>query len=441
MKKTRWLLTILLALLSLVSLAACADSSSNTKGKHQHVWGEWEVVNNPTLRSTGEMVRTCTENSNHADTFVLPKLNDTDYTVSYDPAPTCENDGTGIFVYEKDNQTFSFTTTVPILAHDYSKSVTCSLCNVRHPECVEIHSIEDMQIVKTKPDGVYILMNDLSVENLYWNGVGNEHQPFSGIFDGNGHEISNVTLNAGKSVGLFAYNKGTVYNLTVNNVSYTGKFYDWEGNCGAAIVGYNEGTVANCKVTGTLSINWTQTISDEGGSLAGDKTYRNSAYTGALAGYNSGKIENCEVSATISYGLNPTLNVNMNAGIMFTYSTVYLHTTGSFGALVGYNKGEISFCNASGFYSINSLSSASSTSDFHIGDNHHLHLYTTVNAGAAVGINAGRIKNCNVKECIVLMDQNMSSFCYPHLAQNTTPNKLVGVVEPGGSNESSLANP
>ena len=440
MKKTRWLLTIFSALLLLISLTACADSSSNTKGKHQHVWGEWEVVNTPTLRSTGEMVRLCTENSNHADTFVLPKLNDTDYTLTYETTPTCEHDGTGTFVFEKDDQTLSFSTEMPILPHDYSKSVVCSICNVRIPECVEIHTVEDLQIIRTKPDGSYILMNDLSLMGYVLNGFGNESQPFSGIFDGNGHKISDITLNTNTSMGFFAYSKGTVYNLTVRDVTYTGKFHTWEGNYAAAIVGYNKGVVSNCKVEGALSINWKQTISDEGGSLAGNKTYKNTAYTGAIAGYNEGKIENCEVSDNISYRLNPTLNVNMNAGIMFTYSNVYLHTTGSFGALVGYNKGEISFCNATGFYSINSLTSASSTSDYHIGDNHHLHLYTTVNAGATVGVNAGRIKNCNVKECVVAMDKNMGDYCYPYLATNTTPDKLAGKTEPGAGTESCLVN-
>ncbi len=43
--------------------------------------------------------------------------------------------------------------------------------------------------------GHYILTSDIDMTGLNFSPIGNNSTPFSGIFDGNGHTISNLTIN------------------------------------------------------------------------------------------------------------------------------------------------------------------------------------------------------------------------------------------------------
>lgn len=86
-------------------------------------------------------------------------------------------------------------------------------------------------------------------------GIGDKDAPFSGTFDGNNCKISNFKLitPVNETLGLFAYNSGTVKNLTVSNVivgegdNKTGLNIKYAGT----IVGHNKGTISNCKVDKT----------------------------------------------------------------------------------------------------------------------------------------------------------------------------------------------
>ena len=95
---------------------------------------------------------------------------------------------------------------------------------------------------------------DLSSESN-WTPIGNlvayPSQSFNGTFDGNGHSISNVTVNDNTPnhavAGLFgSVVNGTIKNLTVRNVNLTNTHY------AGGIVAYtsNGPTIENCKVIG-----------------------------------------------------------------------------------------------------------------------------------------------------------------------------------------------
>ncbi|MDR1020315.1 MAG: hypothetical protein LBL73_06115 [Synergistaceae bacterium] len=78
-------------------------------------------------------------------------------------------------------------------------------------------------------------------------------QTFSGVFDGGGHTISNITINApeGVAVGLFGCVAGTgsVSNLTVTNANVQGQMLV------AGVIGYGRGSsVENVKLIGNNSI-------------------------------------------------------------------------------------------------------------------------------------------------------------------------------------------
>ncbi len=160
-----------------------------------------------------------------------------------------------------------------------------------------------------------ILLSDIDFTDKEMIYIGGETSTtaFSGIFDGNGHEIT-VNINAPESeyAGLFKYTSGTIKNITLSGSVTGGKYV-------GGIAGYAskiQDCVNNATVTATL----------EG------------AYVGGIAGYASG---------TVSYCTNN--------------GTVLCETEGStIGGLVGSAKSTIS-------YSVNNVDISSSISTGAIG--------------------------------------------------------------------------
>jgi len=431
LKMKKLIITAILLALGCLLLTAC-DGFFGIG--HEHDYGEWNVVTEPTLKESGKLQRVCKGNEKHTESFALPALNDEDYTLEYDEKPTCEEKGSGSFTYEKDGQSFVFEKELPKSDHDYSEGLHCSMCEERAEDCIEIHTIEDLQRIAIEPNGKYILMNDLSLTGISWTGIGTPESPFCGKFDGNGYTISNISCPKLKYFGLFAYNAGDIYNLTVSGFSYASNFGDWEGNCGGAIAGYNLGNIVNCEVTGNVTIQWTQTLTyNEADARCADVTQTNTAFAGAVAGYNDGNIKGCTVNAVLKFVLSPRLIVHMPTGIMYDYATFNLYTTGSFGAFAGYNAGTVTSSEASSVCNVRSESYAESTTySMHLGDPHHLILHTTINVGGAVGINAGSIDKCSAKHPQGGMTfSSPQNVCSGNIVSNTVETKLVGLDENG----------
>ena len=105
------------------------------------------------------------------------------------------------------------------------------------------------------------LTNNIDFSNAEVAGIGNKTNPFTGTFDGNYYTISNAkVLNPrDESLGLFAYNQGTIKNLFVNNLTVGKGETDTSVaiNYAGGIVGYNQGTLKNCRVTNlTLEVRY-----------------------------------------------------------------------------------------------------------------------------------------------------------------------------------------
>ena len=131
-----------------------------------------------------------------------------------------------------------------------------------------------------------ILMTDIDLSGVDWNPIGNGvyYNEYTGTFDGNGHAIRNLRQDGSYEYGGFIGHIGTngrVQNLTLSDVNinntYLGRYPSEMG----AVTGYNEGTISNCEISGSVS----QT--SEYGNL------------GSLVGNNTGDIEYCRSSATI----------------------------------------------------------------------------------------------------------------------------------------------
>jgi hypothetical protein len=179
--------------------------------------------------------------------------------------------------------------------------------------------------------------------------------PFSGVFDGNGHIISNFTYdsNNAERIGIFGFidSGGDIRNVTMENVSIN----VIHGQVIGSLAGVNNGTISNCHIEGTISdgngigglvgVHLFGTISccSAKGSVSG---YNNS---GGLTAWNEGIIlcsfADCNVSGRndIAGGL---AGANWDAGtILNCYSTGAVDGNSSVGGLIGsVSLGIISNC-------------------------------------------------------------------------------------------------
>ena len=109
-----------------------------------------------------------------------------------------------------------------------------------------------------------------------WTPIGNESNPYTGTFDGQGHTVSGLYFNDSSTsyVGLFGVNNGTL-----KNVGVVDSYFSGESRVGG-VCGENNGTITNCYNTGTVS--------------------GTNSYAGGVCGRNeSGKITGCYNTGTV----------------------------------------------------------------------------------------------------------------------------------------------
>ena len=83
MKKLLTLITALM--LAMLLLASCDMPSTDGGGggSHEHTWGEWIAVANPTCSSVGLERRICSEDSSHVESREVEKLEHTHIAFSF----------------------------------------------------------------------------------------------------------------------------------------------------------------------------------------------------------------------------------------------------------------------------------------------------------------------------------------------------------------------
>jgi hypothetical protein len=106
--------------------------------------------------------------------------------------------------------------------------------------------------------------------------IGTSSAPFTGVFDGNGHKISHLTITGQDYLGLFGRLGGKVKDLGVIDVNIVGS-----GSFVGGLVGFSGGSVTQCFSAGIVT----------GGS-----------YVGGLVGENNGTIANCHATGNVSGG-------------------------------------------------------------------------------------------------------------------------------------------
>jgi len=160
-------------------------------------------------------------------------------------------------------------------------------------EFIDINSVSEPQAIEMNKS--YRLVADLDVSDLEWDPIGTFSDPFLGIFDGNGHTITGLTITDENNNmnGLFGYIEGDVMDLTLIDISYD--YLTDSLTYAGGIAGFTQGDVKNCSVTGDITIENTagNTFS---GLLVG---YSESDLSQTLEEFVPSEISGNQVSGTI----------------------------------------------------------------------------------------------------------------------------------------------
>ncbi len=112
-----------------------------------------------------------------------------------------------------------------------------------------ISNREDLEKINNDPSLNYMLINDIDLSGFSWTPLGR----FSGKFEGDGHKISNMTINSSVSnMGLFSALDGAtvsnvkLVNVNINNSSTTSAY------TGALAGTANNSTITNCYSSGNI---------------------------------------------------------------------------------------------------------------------------------------------------------------------------------------------
>lgn len=220
----------------------------------------------------------------------------------------------------------------------------CAVPTARAYAATPISTAEELQNISPGSGKEYILTADIDLSGEEWTPIGKPSKyndgnswGFQGIFDGNGHTISNVrissfsvSVNGNDNVqyaGFFGCTNGaTIKNLTLQNVTVSGTYSKNGANDRDLMVGALVGLAVRTNISGCNVIN--ATIQD---SYAGEHSDSNNYAIGGLVGdfymesTNSSKsISNCSV-----------VNAKIQASAQFseTYTGAQAFTGGIVGRL------------------------------------------------------------------------------------------------------------
>lgn len=121
-----------------------------------------------------------------------------------------------------------------------------------------------------------LLEADLDMDGVFW-----KPPRFAGVFDGQGHSVSNLAPKpAGDNSGFFSTLEAgsSVKNLQLKSLNLQPLS---GGSYHGGIAGYSEGSILDCSVEGTVNAS-------------------GSGYVGGIAGYSAGEIKNCVFRGSVA---------------------------------------------------------------------------------------------------------------------------------------------
>lgn len=257
---------------------------------------------------------------------------------------------------------------------------------------VDIETVNDLLALAKATDAEilgrnYRLKADLDLKDTPFGGIGSTIQPFTGMFDGQGHTISHVTINApeGENVGFFNVIKGaTIRDLKLVDVKITGKT-NVGGLAGSAQVQLDSNdlskNVANliggCSVSGTVTgtknvgglvgLNEGKTdpktlfsIASAVDKCAASVTVNGKEMTGGLVGRNGGTITKSSSGGTVKGTTTTGGLVGDSSGDIYdSHTSCSVAGSSHTGGFVGFSEGAVKNC-----YSIGGVSGTDCTGGF-----------------------------------------------------------------------------
>ena len=205
-----------------------------------------------------------------------------------------------------------------------------------------IYTAEQMNAIGAEPndwDKHFKLMADIDLASYSYDTAliapdtdssksGFQGTPFTGVFDGNGLTISNLTIEGVGYLGLFGQLEPTalVKNLGLEAVDVSGS-----GRHIGGLVGHNYGHVTQCYTSGS--------VNGSGQDVGG------------IVGINNGVVSLCCSTSTVSgdVDIGGLVGLNFVGSIANSYSTGFVRGDRSVGGLVGSNvEGDVSQCYSTG---------------------------------------------------------------------------------------------
>ena len=257
---------------------------------------------------------------------------------------------------------------------------------------VDIETVDDLLALAKATDAEtlgknYRLKADLDLKDTPFNGIGSAGQPFTGMFDGQGHTISHVTVNApeGENAGFFNVIKGaTIRDLKLVDVEITGKTNvgglvgnaqvqldsdDLSKNVANLIGGCSvSGTVTGTKnVGGLVGLNEGKTdpqtlfsIASAVDKCAASVTVNGKEMTGGLVGKNGGTITKSSSGGTVKGDTTTGGLVGDSSGDIYdSHTSCTVAGSSHTGGFVGFSDGAVKNC-----YSIGGVSGTDYTGGF-----------------------------------------------------------------------------
>ncbi len=180
----------------------------------------------------------------------------------------------------------------------------------------------------------FLLATDLDLKDVALRPLGAvKGREFQGRFQGGGHVLANLSLDAGQDAGLFGClgANGQVDDLGLRDVQIIARM---DANAVGAVAGRNRGTIARCFATGSIRL------------------VESSTRLGGLVGINEGLIEDCYAQmATESEDpwiwvdfLGGLVGFNRGGQVSHCYATEVTNvetSQGKVGGLVGFNTGQV----------------------------------------------------------------------------------------------------
>ncbi len=191
-----------------------------------------------------------------------------------------------------------------------------------------------------------------------FNIIGRWAKPFTGVFDGDGHTISNFTYECseGRYVGLFGQVRDP--NAVIKNLRLMGPFVDagQASNVGSLIGCLEKGTIVNCCAQGVVVFG-----TEDVGGLVGhnkwghvtgcrsDGTVTGLANVGGLMGSNNGRLTQCHSSGMVDGSESVGGLVGSNGGnVADCYASVNVTGDKFVAGLVGDDPGVVTNCYSTG---------------------------------------------------------------------------------------------